>query len=290
MRAAILGVSLLLVAGVAGADRPGARAHFLAGLQLYGQGQYAAALDEYRAAWVTWEDPELLLDMAECNRHLGHLDEARAQYRGFLARAPHSPLRPSVERQLARLDLREAPPPAELTTPPAPPLAELTAPPPPLVAGPPPPLVDGRAPHAGRTARAIGIAGWAASALAMAVGIYTWSESTSLENAAHADLVQLRPSGPFGPSAEEQAFFQNPGCAPPSSLMGTDSYRRDCTRGQQLSDATTALFVGSVALGVAGTIAYAVGARQSARARERTLALTPVVGWTGGGLQLRYRF
>ncbi|HEX8952043.1 MAG TPA: tetratricopeptide repeat protein, partial [Polyangia bacterium] len=95
---------VLLVGGVAGADQSGARSHFLSGLELYSQGKYAAALAEYQAAWVTWDDPELLLDMAECNRHLGNLDEAREQYRGFLERAPQSPLRGSVERQLARLD------------------------------------------------------------------------------------------------------------------------------------------------------------------------------------------
>src|SRR5437764_878853 len=120
---AMVGVvcSLCFVTSVR-ADPGGAREHFLAGLELYNQGQYAAALDEYRVVWITWHDPELLLDMAECNRHLGNVAEARQLYLGFLQRVPHSPLRAAVERQIARLDATSAaPPPAELSPrPPAP--------------------------------------------------------------------------------------------------------------------------------------------------------------------------
>ena len=185
MRAAILGLALILVGGAASADPAGARSHFLSGLELYSQGKYAAALAEYQAAWVTWEDPELLLDMAECNRHLGNFDEAREQYRGFLERAPHSALRGSVERQLARLDRQSAPPPAELVAP----LPTVR-----------PPVADA---HAGRVAKAIGIAGWVASAASLALGLYTWHEMSSLESAAHADLEALRPIG--GPTAGRSA-------------------------------------------------------------------------------------
>jgi tetratricopeptide (TPR) repeat protein len=268
MRAMVL--ALVLVGGVAHADRSGARSHFLSGLQLYSQGKYEAALVEYQAAWVTWQDPELLLDMAECNRHLGNLDQAREQYQGFLERAPRSALRGSVERQLARLDHpTEAPPPAEL-----------------VAVAPSPPHES--APHAGRTARAIGIAGWAASAVALGLGIYTWHETSSLENLSHSELVQLRPTGGFGATPEDQAFFQNPTCSPPSSLTGADAYRHDCTRGEQYSAATTAMFVGSAAFAVAGTISYIVGARQAARARG--VEVMPAVSYTSAQLQLRIPF
>jgi hypothetical protein len=72
--------------------------------------------------------------------------------------------------------------------------------------------------------------------------------------------------------------------------MGTDGYRRDCKRGEQLSAATTAMFVGSAAFAAAGTVAYLIGTRQSSRARERALSVTPIVGWSTAGLQLRYSF
>jgi tetratricopeptide (TPR) repeat protein len=279
MRAATLCLAVVLVGGAAHADAGGARSHFLSGLELYSQGKYAAALEEYRAAWVSWEDPELLLDMAECNRHLGNLDEAREQYRGFLQRAPHSPLRGSVERQLARLDReqqQQPPPPAELVV--VPPSVKQAA-----------ESADADARHAGRAAKALGIAGWVASAAAMALGIYTWRETASLEDAAHADLVQLHPStGLVASSPEETAFFQSPTCSPPSSLMGTDAYRRDCNRGQQYSAATTGLFVSSLALGVAGTVSYILGARQARRARGVELA--PAVSLRSAALQLRFPF
>jgi len=271
MRVAILGMALLLVGGAASADPAGARSHFLSGLELYSQGKYAAALAEYQAAWVTWEDPELLLDMAECNRHLGNFDEAREQYRGFLDRAPHSPLRGSVERQLARLDRESAPPPAELVAA-APALKRVD---------------DGGAAHAGRIAKAIGIAGWAASAATFALGIYTWHETSSLESATHADLEALRPTG--GPiPADQQAFFLSPGCSPPSSLANTGTYRRDCTRGQQFSDATAGLLISSLALGVAGTVSYIIGAHQGAR--ERRIEVAPALSLREASLQLRFPF
>jgi hypothetical protein len=244
----------------------------LSGLELYSQGKYAAALAEYQAAWVTWEDPELLLDMAECNRHLGNVDEAREQYRGFLQRAPHSPLRGSVERQLARLDREAAPPPAELVV--VPPALKSAA-----------QSADASDARAGRVAKALGIAGWAASAAAMALGFYTWHETTSMEMATHADLAALHPTGaPL--TADQQAFFTSPTCSPPSSLMGTDQYRRDCTRGQQFSDATTGLLVSSAALAVAGTVSYIIGARQS----KRRVEIAPAVSLRAASLQLRFPF
>ncbi|MCU1278377.1 MAG: hypothetical protein JWM53_1923 [bacterium] len=144
-----------------------------------------------------------------------------------------------------------------------------------------------RARHAGRTAKAIGITGWIASAAATAIGIYAWSEYTSLERRAHDDLVQLHSANP---SAQEQAFFTNPSCSPPSSLMGSDAYRRDCTRGQQFSNTVTGMFVASAAFAIAGTISYIVGAGRSSRARERPLQVTPVANRDGGGFQLRYTF
>lgn len=270
MRAAILGIALI-VGGVAHADASGARGHFLAGLELYGQGKYEAALAEYQAAWLTWQDPELLLDMAECNRHLGKLDEAREQYRGFLARAPQSPLRGSVERQLARLDRQdaEAPPPAELVA------AAPSAPPP----------VE-RPSHAGRAAMAAGIAGWIASTAAFGVSLYTWSQYSALENATHVDLALLRT--PVPPSPEEQQFFQSPSCSPPPSLMGTAQYRSDCTRGQQFSAATTGLMISTLLVGAGATASFIVGAYQ--RAKARGIEVQPAVSYNAAQLSLRIPF
>ena len=272
MRAAILCWALVLVGGgVARADAGGARSHFLSGLQLYEQGKYGEALREYQAAWVQWEDPELLLDMAECNRHLGKLDEAREQYRGFLERAPQSPLRGSVERQLARLERMdgEAPPPAEL-----------------VVAAPAPATRTETRSHAGRVAMGIGIAGWAASVAALGLGIWTYQQQSALQNAAHADLVELRPTPTSSP--EEQAFFANPSCSTPSSLMGTAQYKSDCTHGQQLAAATTALWMTTLLVGAGGTASFIVGAHQAAKARG--VEIRPAVSYNAAALQLRIPF
>jgi len=272
MRAAILGLALVLVGGGAWADAGGARSHFLSGLTLYSQGKYAEALREYQAAWVQWEDPELLLDMAECNRHLGKVDEAREQYRGFLERAPQSPLRGSVERQLARLDLQdgEAPPPAEL-----------------VAAAPAAPAKPERR-HPGRTAMLLGAAGWVASVAAFSLSMYTWSQASAFESKSHEDLVQLRSTTPFGPSSEEQAFFANPSCSPPSSLMGAAPYRSDCNQGRQYNAATTGLLISSLLVGAAGTASFIVGAHQASR--ERPVEIRPALSYNEVSLTLRFPF
>jgi hypothetical protein len=268
MRAAIVVLTLVLVGGVARADAGGARSHFLSGLQLYSQGKYAEALREYQAAWVQWEDPELLLDMAECNRHLGKLDLAREQYHGFLERAPQSPLRGSVERQLARLEDDQLPAAAELVMPAK--------------------VEQAEARRAGRVAKSLGIAGWAASAAAFGLAIFTWHQMSALESTTHTDLLGLRMANPIQPSSpEEAAFYQNPGCSPPSTLRNTAQYTSDCNRGQQYSAATTALFVSSAAFGIAGTIAYVVGAKQAAR---HHVEVAPAISYNAAALQLRFRF
>jgi hypothetical protein len=269
MRAAILCLALFLVGGVAQADPGGGRSHFLSGLQLYSQGRWADALREYQAAWVQWEDPELLLDMAECNRHLGKLDEAREQYRGFLARAPQSPLRGSVERQLARLDRGdgEAPPPAEL-----------------VAAAPSPPGKPERA-HPGRTLMLLGAAGWAASVAAFGLSMWTWSQSSALESKSHMDLAELRTSNS---SPAEQSFFASPTCSPPSSLVGADQYRADCKSGQQYNAATTGLLISSLVVGAAGAASFIAGARQAAKASA--VEVRPAISYNEASLTLRFPF
>ena len=266
-------IALVLVGGVARADQSGARSHFLAGLELYIEGRYTEALAEYQAAWVIGDDPELLLDMAECNRHLGNLDLAREQYQGFLERSQRSPLRGSVERQLARLDApAEAPPPAELVA----------------AARPPAPAVAAQDAHPGRTAKLIGLAGWLTSIAALGGSIATWQASISAEDATHADIVQLRGSNGYTGSTAEQAFYNNPSCSPPSSLSNTGRYVSDCNRGQQLSTASTALIISSLLLGVGGTASYIVGAVQADRAGA--VEVRPALSLSEATLTLRFPF
>ena len=267
-------IALVLVGGVARADQSGARSHFLAGLELYIEGRYSDALAEYQAAWAIWDDPELLLDMAECNRHLGNVDLAREQYQGFLERSHRSRLRGSVERQLARLDEQgtEAPPPAELVA----------------AARPAAPAVAAQDAHPGRTAKLIGLAGWLTSIAALGGSIATWQASISAADATHADIVQLRGSNGYTGSAAEQAFYNNPSCSPPSSLSNTGRYVSDCNRGQQLSTASTALIISSLLLGVGGTASYIVGAVQADRAGA--VEVRPALSLSEATLTLRFPF
>jgi hypothetical protein len=211
--------------------------------------------------------------MAECNRHLGNLERAREQYQGFLDRAPRSPLRGSVERQLARLERQdgEAPPPAEL-----------------VAVAPPVERAADRSierTHPGRTLMALGIAGWTASVVAFGLSLYTWSQTSALESKTHMDLDELRASNP---SSQNQSFFVSPSCSPPSSLMGTEPYRSDCNRGQQYNAATTGLMISSLVVGAAGTASFIIGARQASRARG--IEVQPAISYNAASLQLRFPF
>ncbi|HEY2748075.1 MAG TPA: hypothetical protein VGL86_25805 [Polyangia bacterium] len=173
-------------------------------------------------------------------------------------------------------------------------VASAQIPPPPptgqLIAAQPTPVPGAHDPTPiGRSERIAGIAAWAASTAAILAGFATWREQLNYESDSHQYLTALRPTGQQLTPAEQQ-FFTMPTCSPPASLGNTTLYRESCNRGQQYSDATTALFVGGAALAVAGTVSYIIGARKASRARERDVAVAPVLGPSLAGLQLRATF
>jgi hypothetical protein len=118
--------------------------------------------------------------------------------------------------------------------------------------------------------------------------MYTWSQASAFESKSHEDLVQLRSTTPFGPSSEEQAFFANPSCSPPSSLMGAAPYRSDCNQGRQYNAATTGLLISSLLVGAAGTASFIVGAHQASR--ERPVEIRPALSYNEVSLTLRFPF
>jgi len=84
-----------------------AEAHFKAGL-------FAEALAEYQEGYQHLPLPGFLVNIAQCQRRLGDLEQARATYRKFLLVAPDSPYVPEVQSLVAELDklLDAIPPPA----------------------------------------------------------------------------------------------------------------------------------------------------------------------------------
>jgi tetratricopeptide (TPR) repeat protein len=117
-----LGLLFAMVGGSAQAATPAAKkearrsferaeAHFKAGL-------FAEALAEYQDGYDHVPLPGFLINIAQCQRRLGDLKQARATYRKFLMVAPDSPYVPEVTALIAELDKlidapdESAPPPA----------------------------------------------------------------------------------------------------------------------------------------------------------------------------------
>jgi tetratricopeptide (TPR) repeat protein len=74
-----------------------AEAHFKAGL-------FAEALAEYRAGYEQLPLPGFLINIAQCQRRMGDLVQARATYSKFILVAPDSPYVEEVKTVIAELD------------------------------------------------------------------------------------------------------------------------------------------------------------------------------------------
>jgi len=74
-----------------------AEAHFNAGL-------FAEALAEYRNGYEHMPLPGFLINIAQCQRRLGDLAQARTTYEKFLMVAPDSPYVPEVKSLILELD------------------------------------------------------------------------------------------------------------------------------------------------------------------------------------------
>ena len=67
------------------------RAHFEAGEKLYQEGDYGAAIWNFRHAGTLRFTPEVAYDLAKCHEKLGDLPFATFYYRLYLRRAPQAP-------------------------------------------------------------------------------------------------------------------------------------------------------------------------------------------------------
>jgi tetratricopeptide (TPR) repeat protein len=121
---------LLGCASVAGAteaqERAAAKAAFVEGRKLYDVGEYRSALASFKKAYLHYEDPSFLFNIAQCHRQLGEKTEAIKAYRAYLLRSTNPPNAAEVQRLIALLQTaitdearaKQAPPPAENIAPP----------------------------------------------------------------------------------------------------------------------------------------------------------------------------
>jgi tetratricopeptide (TPR) repeat protein len=150
MRGAQLCSILLMVATAlpaAAEDKDAARKAYGEGARYYNLNQFSEALEAFKRAYWSYEEPSFLYNIAQCHRALKHRREAIDFYRSYLRNAPDSPRRPEVERIVAELEAslaKEKP----SSPPPEPALG-----PPPATAPQPAPSLTATAPPAA-TARA----------------------------------------------------------------------------------------------------------------------------------------
>ena len=69
--------------------------------QRFSAGDYAGAIDDYRAAYQLRQLPTLIFNIAQAHRKAGRPREALTHYQLFLRKAPDSPLRPETEAYIA---------------------------------------------------------------------------------------------------------------------------------------------------------------------------------------------
>ena len=85
------------------------RSHLKRANALAGDGDCAAAIEEYTKAFELLGDPAVLFNRAECYRRTGDAENAVDDYRAFLEKVPSSPSRADIEAKIVAL---EAPEPA----------------------------------------------------------------------------------------------------------------------------------------------------------------------------------
>ena len=85
------------------------RSHLKRANALAGDGDCAAAIEEYTKAFELLGDPAVLFNRAECYRRTGDTENAVDDYRAFLEKVPNSPSRADIEAKIVAL---EAPEPA----------------------------------------------------------------------------------------------------------------------------------------------------------------------------------
>jgi tetratricopeptide (TPR) repeat protein len=101
-------------------DLARAKTHFEAGRALYQLGSYPEAVREFTAGHQLAPRPQFLLNLGQCYRKLGDLEQARAMYQRFLGEvAADDPQRAEAEEVLAVIErsLADNPPPVVAAAP-----------------------------------------------------------------------------------------------------------------------------------------------------------------------------
>jgi tetratricopeptide (TPR) repeat protein len=127
----LLAAGMALIANLALAQADPAADHYKAGVARFHAGQYADAIQEFRAADAIRPSPVLSFDIAQCYEKMADLPNAKAAYQDYLRRAPNADDREAVEATVASIDQKlaqqELPNDTVVLVPATPPAAEVQA-------------------------------------------------------------------------------------------------------------------------------------------------------------------
>jgi hypothetical protein len=121
-----------------GSAKQEAKARFMSGQRHYNLNELSEALADFKDAYRLYPDPVFLFNLGQCERQLGHHEEAIRFYRNFLREQPKAPNRQEVLHKIEEMEaaIKSRPPevekaPAvsapEALTPASPPLAPASA-------------------------------------------------------------------------------------------------------------------------------------------------------------------
>jgi tetratricopeptide (TPR) repeat protein len=111
-----------LLTGTAYADdKETARQAYLEGTKRYDLNEFAPALEAFKRAYLSYEDPAFLFNIAQCYRQLGDKTSAVKFYRSYLRKVPDASNRDEVNATISNLDAAIAadkaqPPPSPVTS------------------------------------------------------------------------------------------------------------------------------------------------------------------------------
>ena len=81
-----------------------AKARFVSGQSHYNLNEFSEALGDFKEAYRLLPDPVFLYNLGQCERQLGHLEEAIRFYRSFLREQPKAANRQDVARKIDEIE------------------------------------------------------------------------------------------------------------------------------------------------------------------------------------------
>jgi tetratricopeptide (TPR) repeat protein len=101
---ALVAVFLISTARVARCeDKEAAKLAFAEARRFYALNEFDHALDSFKRAYLAYEDPTFLFNIAQCHRQLGNKADAVKFFRSYLRDAPNAPNREEVLATLTTL-------------------------------------------------------------------------------------------------------------------------------------------------------------------------------------------